>query len=303
MSTSRLFCCALVLLGSGGQALRKRVEVIGSKDAKRISWHERVKWIRTVLVVDKRFDDDDIADASRFVKIADDLIRGFDRVKSALGDTSAAGPFTGQVLEHYTIGKKIGEGQWGQVYMSTAGDSVIKVDKRDRPLRNMDQLAHEAQVQSVAHEANISVPAILAVGTISTPGGSHDAIAMSFAGGKTLQYCPFAALTASAQHVAARGIIFNLAKLLLVGIVNSDQGKQNIMALASGSVTLIDFGMARFRDELSPETFNREAQKMVIFALESVPDTATRLAVQDDMVSNALSKLPRDLSNLIISRR
>src|SRR5918993_440696 len=165
----------------------------------------------------------------------------------------AGGVMIGQSLGRYIIESKLGEGGMGVVFKardSQLGRAVaIKVlppDKVADPERKR-RFVHEAKAASALNHPNI-----ITIHDI----GSHDGtdfIVMELLGGTTLaQALPVHGLPLRQALTYAIEIADALARAHEAGIIHRDLKPANVMITESGSVKVLDFGVAKLLEGVEP---------------------------------------------------
>src|SRR5215471_11277655 len=155
----------------------------------------------------------------------------------------------GQVLGHYRIEAKLGEGGMGVVYRAfdthldrPVAIKILRADATTSPERKR-RFVQEAKAASALNHPNI-----IHIYDISSSDGT-DFIAMEFVSGKTLDHLigksglPLReTLKYSIQMADA------LARAHSAGIVHRDLKPANIMVAEDGRVKLLDFGLAKLTE-------------------------------------------------------
>jgi len=159
----------------------------------------------------------------------------------------------GQILLHYRITEKIGEGGMGIVYKAvdthldrTVAVKILPPDKVSDPERK-SRFVQEAKAASALRHPNIVV-----IHDIASDKG-RDFMVMEFVEGQSLE-----------ALVGRRGLKLNealgyavqisdgLAKAHAAGIVHRDLKPTNVMVTGDGLVKILDFGLAKLVEE-SPD--------------------------------------------------
>jgi serine/threonine protein kinase len=155
-------------------------------------------------------------------------------------------PVIGQVLGHYRVVSKIGEGGMGVVYRAhdevLRRDVALKVVHKDASLDTSASrsLLHEARASSALAHPNICT--IYEVG--ETEGELY--IVMELVEGKTLAaMCGETGLTSDAVLRYGIQIASALARAHDRGVVHRDLKTANIVVSAEGLVKVLDFGLAQ----------------------------------------------------------
>ena len=152
----------------------------------------------------------------------------------------------GQVLGHYRVTAKIGEGGMGVVYRAfdevLHRDVALKVVKKDS---GTDQLSNQNLLQEARASSSLSHPNICTIYEVAETEGELY-IVMELVEGKTLRDLrgsvglpPESVLRYGTQIAAA------LARAHDKGIVHRDLKSANIVVAPSGLVKVLDFGLAK----------------------------------------------------------
>src|SRR5499433_2314955 len=175
---------------------------------------------------------------------------------SAAQTSVAADAFAGRTLSHYRIEARLGAGGMGGVYRATdrtRGRTVaIKVLSRQRATSEeaKARFLREARAASALDHPNIGVIYEL---------GEHDGelfIAMAFYDGESLkQRLHKGPLPLPTVLDVLRQIASGLEAAHRAGIVHRDIKPANILLTASGTVKILDFGLAKL-------IFDSEAQSV-----------------------------------------
>ena len=152
----------------------------------------------------------------------------------------------GQVLGHFRIEAKLGEGGMGVVYRAfdthldrPVAIKVLRADATASPERRR-RFQQEAKAASALNHPNI-----VHIYDISSAGGT-DYIAMEFVDGKTLdQLIGRSGLVLRDTLRYAIQVADGLARAHAAGIVHRDLKPANIIIAADGGVKLLDFGLAK----------------------------------------------------------
>jgi eukaryotic-like serine/threonine-protein kinase len=159
----------------------------------------------------------------------------------------------GKVYGHYQIEAKLGQGGMGVVYKARdtrlnrpVAFKMLPPDKTDDPGR-IQRFIQEAKAASALNHPNI-----ITIYDIST-GNDLDFIAMEFVPGKTLdQLIPIKGLREAQTLQYAVQIADGLAKAHGAGILHRDLKPNNIMVTDDNRVKILDFGLAKLIEPLTP---------------------------------------------------
>jgi serine/threonine-protein kinase len=152
----------------------------------------------------------------------------------------------GQVVSHYKIHEKLGEGGMGVVYR--AEDSMLNRQVAVKALpasatrdpERRERFLHEARTAS-----SLNHPNIVAILDICQSGGA-DLIVMEYVPGKTLgEIIGHRGIQAGDALKIAIQIADALAAAHRAGIVHRDLKPGNIMVTDEGRVKVLDFGLAK----------------------------------------------------------
>jgi non-specific serine/threonine protein kinase len=154
----------------------------------------------------------------------------------------------GEVLSHYRIAERLGEGGMGEVFR--AEDLKLRRPVALKLLRGAEdregRLLREARFASQLNHPNIAV--VYDVDTVEREGRKQSFIAMEYVDGRTLS----ALLKERAPGVPeAVEIVLQVADALAAaharGVVHRDIKPGNVMVDGRGRVKVLDFGLAAFR--------------------------------------------------------
>jgi serine/threonine protein kinase len=172
-------------------------------------------------------------------------------------------PETGQILGHYRLEQKLGEGAFGQVWRAVDIRLERKVALKlmhtsvDEQAEAWGRLLEEARAASALNH-----PAICATFDIGEEDGLGY-IAMEYVEGRPLSallsagpLSPALALTYGIDMAAALDHAHNR------GIVHRDIKASNVMIMPDGHTKLLDFGLARRLDAPTIESLSRSRQSM-----------------------------------------
>ncbi|MGE5717264.1 MAG: protein kinase domain-containing protein [Acidobacteriota bacterium] len=154
----------------------------------------------------------------------------------------------GEVLAHYRIAERLGEGGMGEVFR--AEDLKLRRSVALKLLRGAEdqesRLLREARFASQLNHPNIAV--VYDVDTVERDGRRQSFIAMEYVAGRTLS----AILKERAPEIPetldiALQVADALAAAHARGVVHRDIKPGNVMVDATGRVKVLDFGLAAFR--------------------------------------------------------
>ena len=154
----------------------------------------------------------------------------------------------GEVLAHYRIAERLGEGGMGEVFR--AEDLKLRRSVALKLLRGAEdqesRLLREARFASQLNHPNIAV--VYDVDTVEREGKKQSFIAMEYVEGRTLS----ALLKERAPGVPETvEIVLQVADALAAaharGVVHRDVKPGNVMVDGRGRVKVLDFGLAAFR--------------------------------------------------------
>jgi eukaryotic-like serine/threonine-protein kinase len=175
------------------------------------------------------------------------------RPKAALG-------MLGRTISHYEILEKLGEGGMGVVYKArdTHLDRFVAI-KVLPPEKVADPDRRRRFTQEAKAASALNHPNIITIYDIDQAGGV-DFIAMEYVAGKTLdRLIPRHGLRLNEALQLAVQIADALARAHSAGILHRDIKPSNIMVSDSGSVKVLDFGLAKLTE--SSDTDNDEATR------------------------------------------
>jgi serine/threonine protein kinase/dipeptidyl aminopeptidase/acylaminoacyl peptidase len=167
----------------------------------------------------------------------------------ATGTGVAAGLAAGQMLGHYRIDSKLGEGGMGVVYKArdTHLDRFVAI-KVLPPQRVADPERKRRFVQEAKAASALNHPNIITIHDITSEGGI-DFMVMEFVPGKALdQLIPRKGLRLNEALKYAVEIADALAAAHAAGIVHRDVKPSNLMVTEKGHVKVLDFGLAKLTE-------------------------------------------------------
>jgi serine/threonine-protein kinase len=161
----------------------------------------------------------------------------------------------GTVLDHYRVVAKLGQGGMGVVYRARderlGRDVALKVLPaslaRDEERRR--RLVREARSAAAVDHPNIA--------TVFDVGEAHGRVylAMELLSGTTLGARLAAGPLEKAEAIrVARAIAEGLARAHTKGVVHRDLKPDNVMLLEGGGVKILDFGLAKLRDQATSDS-------------------------------------------------
>src|SRR5438132_5472373 len=187
---------------------------------------------------------------------------------------------TNATLSHYRIVSKLGEGGMGEVYLAqdtkldrSVALKILPADVAAHPDR-MKRFVQEAKAASALNHPNIiTIHEIDEWGSSPTPGspsgqpawggavmeGAHF-IATEFIDGETLrERMRIAPMKLGEVLDVAAQIASALAAAHGAGIIHRDIKPENVMLRRDGIVKVLDFGLAKLTERVSPEAVDTEA--------------------------------------------
>src|SRR5215475_7756840 len=177
---------------------------------------------------------------------------------------------SGTKLGHYEIRSKIGEGGMGEVYLAQDTKLDRKVALKILPVevaadRNrMIRFVHEARAASALNH-----PSILTIYEIGEADSWHF-IANEFIEGETLRQLMLRApMKLSKVLDVSTQIAGALAASHAASIIHRDIKPENIMVRGDGLVKVLDFGLAKLTEPVSPEFVNAEAPTLAAINTEA----------------------------------
>jgi serine/threonine protein kinase/Tfp pilus assembly protein PilF len=167
---------------------------------------------------------------------------------------------SGTKLGRYEIRSKIGAGGMGEVYLAQDTKLDRKVALKILPA---EVAAHPDRMKRFVQEAKtasaLNHPNIITIYEIDDTGSGHF-IATEFIDGKTLrQHLRNTPLKFGQVLDVAAQIASALSAAHTAGIVHRDIKPENIMLRTDGIVKVLDFGLAKLTERLSPDSVDMEA--------------------------------------------
>jgi serine/threonine-protein kinase len=183
---------------------------------------------------------------------------------------------TNSTLSHYRIVSKIGAGGMGEVYLAQDTKLDRKVALKILPA---DVAAHPDRMKRFVQEAKsasaLNHPNIITIYEIEQI-DSVNFIATEFIDGETLrQRLKNGPLKLGEVLDVAAQIASALSAAHAAGIVHRDIKPENIMLRRDGIVKLLDFGLAKLTERVSPDSVDTEAPT----SLKTDPGTVLGTAV------------------------
>ena len=155
---------------------------------------------------------------------------------------------TGQMIGHYKILEKLGEGGMGVVYKAQdthldrfVAIKLLPAEKVTNPERKR-RFVQEAKAASALNHPNI-----ITIYDIASDHGC-EFIAMEFVNGKTLEQWLGKGLRLGETLKVAVQMADALAVAHAAGIIHRDLKPSNVMVTDSGLVKVLDFGLAKLMD-------------------------------------------------------
>src|SRR5436853_1889812 len=166
----------------------------------------------------------------------------------------------GETISHYRILSKLGEGGMGEVYLAQDTKLDRKVALKILPA---DVAAHPDRMKRFVQEAKaasaLNHPNIITIYEIDETDSGHF-IATEFIDGETLSGRELRAPLKLGESLdIATQIASALAAAHAAGIVHRDIKPENVMLRHDGIVKVLDFGLAKLTDRISPEAVESEA--------------------------------------------
>jgi serine/threonine-protein kinase len=182
----------------------------------------------------------------------------------------------GQLVSHYRLVRKLGEGGMGSVFQAT--DTRLNRQVAIKVLRSVkldDPRGRQRFLQEARSASALSHPNIVTIHDIFSEGGS-DYLVMEYIAGKTLNelITPGGMKPAKMIDVAVQ-IADALATAHEAGIIHRDLKPGNIMVSDSGVVKLVDFGLAKsLLQDPSAESVTQTAAAAPLTVVGTVMGTA-----------------------------
>src|SRR3954466_7093863 len=180
----------------------------------------------------------------------------------------------GQMLGHYRIDSRLGEGGMGVVYRAfdTHLDRAVAI-KVLRPDATASPDRKRRFVQEAKSSSALNHPGIVHIYDIDTanlPDGPTDFIAMEFVPGKTLdQYIGKSGLSLNDALKYGIQIADALTRAHAAGIVHRDLKPANIIVADDGRVKLLDFALAKLTEVINGDPEGASAT----MAAQATPQT------------------------------
>src|SRR5436853_217781 len=175
----------------------------------------------------------------------------------------------GTKLGRYEIRSKIGAGGMGEVYLAQDTKLDRKVALKILPA---DVAAHPDRMKRFVQEAKaasgLNHPNIITIHEIDQTDSGHF-IATEFIDGETLrQRMRDAPMKLGAVLDVAAQIASALSAAHTAGIVHRDIKPENIMLRRDGIVKVLDFGLAKLTERLTPDSADAEAATKALVQTE-----------------------------------
>jgi Tol biopolymer transport system component len=160
----------------------------------------------------------------------------------------------GQTLAHYRIVEKIGEGGMGQVFVAEDGKLKRRVALKVLPPWTADDPDRRARFEREAQAiAALNHPNIVTVYSVEEEGGKLF-LTMELVEGKPLSACiPDRGMELPRFFDLAIPLTDAVAAAHAQGITHRDLKPDNIMVTGGGAVKVLDFGLAKLREEKAAE--------------------------------------------------
>src|SRR5436853_1693541 len=175
----------------------------------------------------------------------------------------------GAKLGRYEIRSKIGEGGMGEVYLAQDTKLDRKVALKILPA---DVAAHADRMKRFVQEAKaasaLNHPNILTIHEIDQTDSGHF-IATEFIDGETLrERLRNAPMKLGEVLDVAAQIASALAAAHAAGIIHRDIKPENVMLRRDGIVKVLDFGLAKLTERLTPDSADAEAATKALVQTE-----------------------------------
>ena len=176
----------------------------------------------------------------------------------------------GQTISHYRILSKIGAGGMGEVYLAEderlGRKLALKIlpEQFTQDVDRVRRFEQEARAASALNHPNIIT--IYEIGHVNTGAGDLHFIATEFIEGETLRKRmlarnlePDESLEIAIQCCNALQAAHN------AGIAHRDIKPENIMLRPDGYIKILDFGLAKLTEQISPDTDGYETPAKSVF--------------------------------------
>jgi WD40 repeat protein len=155
----------------------------------------------------------------------------------------------GKTIEHYQILSRIGEGGMGEVYAAQDQRLNRKVALKFLPVAFTKDDDHVRRFHQEARAASaLNHPNIVTVYDIGQLDSLHF-IAMEFIDGETLRQKVLVQMPVREVISVAIQVASGLAAAHQAGILHRDIKPENLMSNNDGSVKILDFGIAKFKEQ------------------------------------------------------
>ncbi len=245
--------------------------------ARRLTGDERVAYLIHECADDEslRVEIDDLL--VRDAELAGRLDRpaGLRKVAEAALDASltaaSAAPPEPTRIGHYRVVKRIGSGGMGTVYEAfdealerTVAVKVLRHDVTSKESRRQ----FEIEARALARLTHPGIARILASGSALVSGVVRSWIAMERVDGlPLLEYVRTAGLGVAPRMRLVMGIAHAVAHAHLHGVIHRDLKPANVLVEASGQPKVLDFGVARIRDDAGTATARNTLEGRIIGTL------------------------------------